>query len=43
MVDFTVAGKKGPVHIPICAGLSIAGTNAIAYGTHLTTDLNVGT
>ncbi len=28
MVDFTVAGKKSPVHISICAGLSIVGTTA---------------
>jgi len=38
-----MAGKKSRVHISMCAGLSIVGTNVILYGTHLTTDLNVGT
>jgi hypothetical protein len=43
MVDFTVAGKKSPVHTSISGGVSIVGTNATLYGTHLTTDLNNGT
>jgi len=39
MVDFAVAGKKGPGHISMYARLSIVETNAILYGTHLTTAL----
>jgi hypothetical protein len=38
-----VAIKKSPVHTSIFARLSIGETNAIFYGTHLTTDLDIST
>jgi hypothetical protein len=39
MVDFAAAGKKSPVHISICTGLSIVGTTATLWRIHLTTHL----
>ena len=38
-----MAEEKTPVHTSIYARQSIVGTNAILYGTHLTTGLDIST
>src|SRR4030042_1753310 len=39
---FDLAGKKSPVQTSTYARLSIVRTTAIPYGTHLTTDPDIG-